>query len=255
MAIQVRYLSEDEIERDAELLLTEYEATAGEPIKLPIPVDEITTYHLALRLGFADLHETLGVPMLRQQPDILGAIWIDKETVLIDQSLNPGRNPSMRGRYRFSVGHEIGHWRLHRSYVAKDTNQASLFDVPSEPTIICRTSQAKERVERQADLYASCLLMPRQLVDQIWCWRFGNTNPHIYEITRKTMRVYPSGGTRLKHISEVIGDPGYDDFANAWAEYFAPMFSVSRMAMRIRLEKLGFLLREVQQQRRLAEQA
>jgi hypothetical protein len=64
MTIKVRYLSEDKIEQDAELLLAGYEETTGAPIKLPVPVAEITTYHLALRLGFADLHQTLGVPML-----------------------------------------------------------------------------------------------------------------------------------------------------------------------------------------------
>ena len=128
MTIKVRYLSEDEIEKEAELLLAEYAETTGGPIKLPVPVEEITTYHLALRLGFADLHETLRIPMLRDQPDILGAIWVDTEAVLIDRSLDPKHNPSMAGRYRFSVAHEIGHWRLHRSYVAKDANQASLFD-------------------------------------------------------------------------------------------------------------------------------
>ena len=53
MAIKVKYLTEDEIERDAKLLLAEYEDTAGEPIELPV----ITTYHLALRLGFDDLHK------------------------------------------------------------------------------------------------------------------------------------------------------------------------------------------------------
>ena len=115
MAIQVRYLTEDEIERDAELLLAEYEETAGEPVKLPIPVTEITAYHLALRLGFGDLHETLGIPRTHDQPDILGAIWIEKEVVLIDQHLDPKKNPAMNGRYRFSVGHEIGDWRLHRN--------------------------------------------------------------------------------------------------------------------------------------------
>ena len=120
-------------------MLAEYAQTAGVRINLPVPVADITTYHLALRLGFADLHQTLSIPMLRDQPDILGAIWIDKETVLIDRSLDPKDNPSMLGRYRFSVAHEIGHWRLHRSYVAKDVNQTSLFDVPSEPTVICRS--------------------------------------------------------------------------------------------------------------------
>ena len=44
MAIQVRYPSENEIERDAEFMLAEYEETAGEPVKLPVPVAGITTY-------------------------------------------------------------------------------------------------------------------------------------------------------------------------------------------------------------------
>ena len=41
MAIKVQYLTEDEIEKDAEVLLAEYEDTIGEPIKLPVPVDDI----------------------------------------------------------------------------------------------------------------------------------------------------------------------------------------------------------------------
>ena len=97
---------------------------------MPVPVTDITTYHLALRLGFGDLHQILRIPMLRGQPDILGAIWVEKELVLIDRHLDPENNPSMLGRYRYSVGHEIGHWQLHRSYVAKDPNQTSLFIEP-----------------------------------------------------------------------------------------------------------------------------
>jgi hypothetical protein len=38
MAIKVKYLSEDEIEKDAEMLLAEYEDTIGESIKLPVPI-------------------------------------------------------------------------------------------------------------------------------------------------------------------------------------------------------------------------
>ncbi len=41
MKIKVRYLSEDEIERDAEQLLAEYEETAGAPTKLPVPVEDL----------------------------------------------------------------------------------------------------------------------------------------------------------------------------------------------------------------------
>ena len=168
MAIKVKFLREDEIEKDAELLLAEYEDTIGEPIKLPVPVDDITTYHLALQLGFDDLHKTLNRPMLRGQPDILGAIWVEKELVLIDRHLDPKNNPSMLGRYRFSVAHEVGHWRLHRSYVARDPNQTALFEVSTGPTVICRASQENEPVEWQANFFGSCLLMPRRRVHDAW---------------------------------------------------------------------------------------
>jgi len=67
-----------------------------------------TTYLDKYNRGFADLHETLNVPMLREQPDIFGA-WVDKEIILIDQSLDPKKFPPMLARYHFSVGHEIGH--------------------------------------------------------------------------------------------------------------------------------------------------
>ena len=247
MAIQVRYLSEDEIERDTELLLAEYEETAGEPVKLPIPVDDITTYHLALRLEFADLHETLSIPMLRNEPDILGAIWIDKQEVLIDQSLDPKKHPSMKGRYRFSVGHEIGHWRLHRSYVTKDASQTA----PSGPTVICRSSEKKEPIELQADFFASFLLMPREMVFAVWHERFGSARPiSLAGLRKKEMQILSSelitrGGLDMDRKSA-------DDAMFDWVvRPFAKAFLVSPIAMRIRLENLGLLTRDVSQKKRL----
>jgi hypothetical protein len=133
--INVRYLAKAEIEREAERLLSEYEEeTIREQVKLPVPVGDITTSHLALDLRFDDLHQIFGRPMLRDQPDILGAIWIDKELMAIDHRLDPNTNPGMLGRYNFSVAHEIGHWRLHQSYAA-------------EPTEMCRSSQNAEPIE------------------------------------------------------------------------------------------------------------
>ena len=82
MAIKVKYLSEDEIEKHAKLLLAEYEDTIGEPIKLPVRIDDITIHHLALGLDFADLHQVLNIPLSGGNPDILGAIYVDKELVL-----------------------------------------------------------------------------------------------------------------------------------------------------------------------------
>ena len=248
MAIQVRYLSEEEIEREADLLLAEYEETTGEPVKLPIPVAEIATHHLALQLGFADLHETLGIPMLREGPDVLGAIFIEEETILIDQSLNSKRNPLMQARYSFSVGHEIGHWQLHRSYVNSYTDQAPNLDQSSESRVICRSSEAKEPIEWQADYFSSCLLMPKPFVCEFWKRRFPGLEP----LVRGNMKIKPLAGSGPRSIGNAFQNTEYDNFADGWAQFFAPYFGVSRQAMRIRLEKLELLLRRSPRKRSLA---
>jgi hypothetical protein len=59
------------------------------------------------------------------------------------------------------------------------------------------------------------------------------------------MRVDPPAGRGFRRLGEIFCDKGYEDFADAWAEYFAPTFLVSRQAMRIRLEKLGLLRRQL----------
>jgi len=108
-------MSEQQIERDALGLLEAYFHDRGQPIQISIPADEILETFLGLSLGFEDLGRRLGVP----DTDILGALWVDRREVLIDQSLDPYDHPEMEGRYNFSVGHEVGHWRLHRQYVAE----------------------------------------------------------------------------------------------------------------------------------------
>jgi Zn-dependent peptidase ImmA (M78 family) len=252
MTIQVRYLSEEQIERDSVMLLAEYEETAGTPVKLPIPVADITTYHLALQLGFADLHKTFGIPMMRDQPDILGAIWVDKEIILIDRSLDPKDNPSIQGRYRFSVGHEIGHWRLHRLYVAKDPNQSALFDVPSEPTVICRTSQENEPIEWQANFYSSCLLMPRRRVREVWKECLGRKRPLLLSDLQPNRQVMARAQT-LDHEQGRNEAASFDDaLFEKVAKPIARRFGVSPAAMRIRLERLGLLLRQAPRQSWLA---
>ena len=244
MAIKVQYLSEDQIEKEAELLLAEYAETTSAPLKLPVPVEEITTYHLALQLGFADLHETLRIPMRRDQPDILAAIWVDTETVLIDRSLDPKHNPSMAGRYHFSLGHEIGHWRLHRSYVTKNPNQASLFDGSPEPTVICRASQANEPIEWQANFFSACLLMPRHRVHNEWQVCLGRSRPLLLSDLRPNGRVMMRAQTMINEQGRSETGAVDDALFEEVAKPIARRFGVSAPAMRIRLEKLGLLLRQ-----------
>jgi hypothetical protein len=248
MPIKVPYLPEHEIERRADLLRAEYGETIGGPVKFPVPVDEIATYHLALRLGFADLHETRCIPMLRGQPEILGAIWVETETVVIDRSLDPKKNPSMAGRYRFSVAHEIGHWCLHRTYVPEVATQRPLFDGVSEPTIICRSSQAKEPIEWQADIFSSCLLMPRVKVHDEWQKCLGRSRPLLLSDLRPNGRVGVRTQTKIYEQSRSEISAVEDALFEEIAKPIARRFGVSAQAMRIRLERLGLMLRRAPRQ-------
>jgi len=78
MTINVKYLSKQQIERDALGLLEAYFHDLGQPIQPPISADEILETHLSLSLDFDDLQTLLGIP------DVLGALWADKREVFID---------------------------------------------------------------------------------------------------------------------------------------------------------------------------
>jgi hypothetical protein len=226
MIFRVPYLTDEAIERDAEALLVQYAHASGVEIMAPIPIEDIVEKHLKLCVEFDDLHRLLDVPRgrLGLDTDIFGAIWLNSGRIVIDESLDPEEHPAKEGRYRFTLAHEGGgHWRLHRGLVRSDHNQEALFADARKPTVVCRSSQTKERVEWQADFYASCLLMPRRLVQAEWQDRFGRTEPFLLSDLRPNIL--------CNAVLESVAEP------------IARRFGVSRAAMRIRLEKLGLLLR------------
>jgi hypothetical protein len=118
-------------------------------------------------------------------PDILGAIFFDRKRIVIDESLDPDANPAKEGRYRYTAAHEVGHWRLHRTLFGRDPAQTSLLDTNVPPSVICRSSQAKARIELQADLYASCMLMPRKLVFAAWDEAFPTASSGYFSLPRR----------------------------------------------------------------------
>jgi IrrE N-terminal-like domain len=252
MTLQVPYLTDETIERDAEALLAQFADARGMAIRAPIPIEDIVEKHLKLHVEFDDLHRLLGVPRsgFRTDPDIVGAIWLETGEIVLDESLDPEVRPTIEGRYRFTLAHEGGgHWRLHRRLVQANSGQESLFGDARQP-IVCRSSQSKERVELQADLYASCLLMPRKLVIQAWRDRFGNDHPRVL---RRRDRIVTLGDVDEKIAAAVRSfDQGRDDeVLEHFARPFAEQFMVSPIAMRIRLERLGLLHREVPRQQSL----
>jgi hypothetical protein len=218
---KLKFLTDQAFEDETTLLLAEYGKKRGQVTAPPIPVDDIVELYLELTLEFIDTRREFGVD------DVHGALWVNKKLVGIDQRLDPGRYPAMLGRYRFTLAHEAGHWRLHRQLFQKKANQLTLLPEKADrPEYICR-SGSTEPIEFQANRFASCLLMPRDMVKRGWHeWR-GNMDPMYLADLR----------------AEVSGDISDELVLENAVRPFAATFQVSPEAMRIRCEGMGFLLR------------
>ena len=152
MAGKFPYLRKEKLEAAANDLLDEFASKNGLPLVAPIPVEDILEKHLGLTLEIDDLSARL------KKKHVLGAICIDENLVLIDESLL-----GQEGRYAFTIAHEIGHWQLHRQIFLLEREMPTLFDDEKPPSIVCRDG-AKAPEEFQANTFAAALLMPRQLM-------------------------------------------------------------------------------------------
>lgn len=235
---EVPYLTNEAIEADASLLLAEFARDCRLIAEPPVPIDEIIEIHLRLTFEIGDLRSLFGLG------DVHGAIWFRERRIVVDRQLDPVSNPAKLGRYHFTLAHETGHWRLHRKLFLRDAGEANLFgDTASEPDHICRTTQAKARVERQADSFAACLLMPGPLVRREWLdWRGEAESLVLADLGERRQehldaeiarRPFPKQGKHAddEMVSENLCRP------------LADRFEVSAEAMRIRLEEMHLLLR------------
>ena len=232
MQIKVARLSERAIEAEATAILERYSKECEPILKPPVPVDDLPEMILKVRLEFDDLRKMLG------RNDAIGATWFETHAIYIDRSLDPTDHPRKIGRYRFTVGHEIGHWVLHRHYVPDRAAQMTFFEGRSpEPSILCREANKREPVEWQADRFASYLLIPRDLVLQSWRERYGQGGPWMFDLPKYQAAVANGFVDSYDAVAKTM--------MNHMASDFAPAFEVSNEAMRIRLENLG-LLKKVQ---------
>lgn len=219
---KLRFMKDQEFEDEAALLLAEYGAKHGQVTSPPVPVDDIVELYLKLTLEIIDTRKLFGVD------DVHGALWVNEKRVGIDQRLDPARNPSMLGRYHFTLAHEAGHWRLHRQLFQRHANQHSLFPEGADrPEYICRSSDT-EPIEYQANRFASCLLMPCEMVKRAWHeWRGGMDPIYLPDLR-----------------AETDDDRSDEGLLEGSVRPLAVTFQVSPEAMRIRAEGLGFLLRK-----------
>ncbi len=225
--LPVRYRTTGHIEFAAQRLLCEY-CRAIEPIVAPpIPIEEVLERLLRLNLVFDNLRTVVGVE------GVLGALCVDQREVLIDQSLDPEEYPDLEGRYRFTLAHEIGHWQLHRSIYRRLLKT-------ERPLLATWEATQNRRLERQADIFAACILMPRPFVYRLWREVLGGR-----VIARSQLRADIRALAASESLAEGgVADPELTDnyLVEMEVAALADEFRVSSIAMRIRLEQLGLVV-------------
>lgn len=225
----VPYLAESTIESSAEQLIRDYGQKFGPVLGPPVPVDEIVDSHIGLDLRIEDL--------IAQYDDtkLLGATWVDAREVAIDATLDPHNFPKMLGRYRFTVGHEIGHWVLHAPLIRAAAAQGDLFSKDKPKVIVCRApGPQKPREEWQADMFSGYLLMPRRMILSAWQSLYGDLPYRIVDDRVDLSARWSLDDRRLLASGEV--------------REMASVFEVSLQAMQIRLAGLRLLRNRSSQQ-------
>lgn len=143
----------------AQALLREYEESYGPSDAPPVPVERIARSHLDL---FVDEHDD--IRSLDNAPEDQGhlsgmldpgemTIWVDRA----EASASPRRR-------RFTIAHEVGHFRMHLPIVGVFPDRPQ--DI-AEVTVDVRSGDRDsdhQRREREANIFASELLMPEPLV-------------------------------------------------------------------------------------------
>ena len=229
MSFDVPYLSDADIEMEANMLLKSFEVKYGTIQTAATPLDEIIENHLGLGFEITDLGH----------PAILGQLDIKQNLIRINAILDPHHDRRKEGRYNYTLAHEAGHQVLHRPYAEALMDAPSLFDAEEEMVdiILCRREDQKAPIEIQADKFASCLLLPREKLKQEFSAYFGV--PKI-ELEKMIFGLRSNRDFMIQcfHPSHVPSD---DEIIHHGCKELAELFRVSRQAMVIRLKKIGLL--------------
>ena len=131
----------------AHALRERYVRLFGGP-ELPVPVESIAEDLLGLRIEERALEWS-------------GMLLPAERTIVLNAAEGARRDPSLR-RHRFTLAHEVGHWVCH-CLEGRAVGAAPSF---------CRATDialdADRAIEREANIFASELLMPEPAVRAVW---------------------------------------------------------------------------------------
>ena len=186
------YINETDIESVAERVLAQANVDS-----LPIRADNIAEFMYDLEIDSANLDKCSHIG------SVLAAISICDKKIYMNESRvwELERNP---GRKNFTVAHELGHWILH-----KDLAQENLFGF-SGNILICRGTNIKtDNKERQADIFATHLLMPeRFVIEQLKNFETPLRDcdlkqiANIFRVSKQAIKIRLVGELKLLHYAQ-----------------------------------------------------
>lgn len=230
----------DEIDACAELLIKRFKP---ELLTSPAatPVESFIESFLGLQIDYANLSRDESILGMIAFNDGVVDVYDDekkqqkmrvrKGTILVDNSLT---TQDQNGRCRFTLGHEPGHWILHRHLYSLKKDVTRFANLPVASNIKCLNRKigrmapdigfgtADDWREWQADNFSSAILMPRPSVDLLM-------EQYLKDVDM----------TREEFFDEEIFDVYLE--ANYIITSLARVFDVSFLAVEVRLNKLGYL--------------
>ncbi len=124
--------------------------------ELPVPVDDIADSCFALLIReVEDMSSAPGAPPLEPGQSISGLLLAGPGEIWV----NAAEARQWPGRRRFTVGHELGHWVMHRG-----AGQQSLFCRHASIEEGEEPSQKPPEREQEANAFAAALTMPAHLI-------------------------------------------------------------------------------------------
>lgn len=149
----------EEIERLAEDFLATIPTYLWDGESLPVPIEEIADTHLGLLVrDVEDLGTAPGAPELGPGQALsglllpaLGEIWVNAEEAR-----------QWPARRRFTIAHELGHWRLHRDAEEKGVFCRAGSIAPEDTDAPAPLPPAED----EANGFAAAVLMPARLLQE-----------------------------------------------------------------------------------------
>jgi hypothetical protein len=178
----------NEVEERAERVLAGVPDWIWDGERLPVPVEHIADSFFGLHVrDVEDLRAAPGVPALAAATGLsglllpsLGEIWV-----------NAAEARDWPPRRRFTIGHELGHWCLHRTSGAVWCRAHAVDPQPADPPI-ARPAYPPE--ESEANEFAAALLMPAHLVQRHYERLRKRDREHCFE---QLCRVFGASGAAM----------------------------------------------------------